>query len=100
MTHDAPWRIALAGAIAPNFLVHRAAEEEGLTQLDTLGLTPAQKTEALRSAAALTACGALPLVDVFARVSARGCITNEDIQQLAERGVKTRLDGNYRQENP
>lgn len=98
MTHDAPWRIALAGAIAPNLLAHRAAEEEGLAQLDTLGFTPAQKAEVLHAASVLAACGALPHVDVFARISARGCITNEDIQQLAGRGVKTRLDGNYRQE--
>lgn len=100
MTHEPKWRMKLARFIAPNLFAHRHEEAVVLAQFDYLGLTPGQKNEAIHAAAMLSACGALPHVDVFAKISARGCITNEDIHQLAERGVKTRLDGNYRQENP
>lgn len=78
----ATWRRALAKAIAPDAFAHQMTEQQ-IDMLTTLIPNPDDQAQVLTLAVKLAAYGATDdFVQVMAKVSARGCITNEDVHAL------------------
>lgn len=81
------FRIALARTVYPDLHI-RADVEETLTRLDALGLTDAEKREALDAATKFAMVGAGGLIDVLLKIASTWRITGEDLHQLHRRGIK------------
>lgn len=72
-------------------ILARTVFDDAIVRLEALGLTGDEKQQVADAAVKFAIAGRLDLLDDFYKIAATSRITNENIVQLAHRGVEIRI---------